>query len=217
MQTFKTTIPSWEPDVAQFFTSDSWPTVANWVSLGLCLAWAWHGTVPVVSWRMKSHHFPEVQTDCIWCEQDNGADTGPTCAHLAMIKIQDQGLFLHVFTGLMMFDVANGKWTFPSMENSMHLSRTVQELQWWQRVFWNSSFRLRLRVLNLMAMFDTMSGPLSKHHVAQREVVASFFFNLSCEDWGEIGQKLIGSDVFISHWGPFFFGFGFDALWWLYC
>ena len=42
---------------------------------------------------------------------------------------QDQGLFLHVFTGLMMFDVANGTWTFPSMENSMHLSRTVQELQ----------------------------------------------------------------------------------------
>ena len=43
-------------------------------------------------------------------------------------------------------------------------------------------FLVSLRVLNLMAMFDTMSGPLSRHHVAQRQVVAALFANLSCED-----------------------------------
>ena len=86
MQIFETTIPSWGPDVAQFFTSDSWPTVANWLPTEWVLGFVWldlHGMVP---WRMKSHHFPEVQTDCVWCEQDNGADTGPACAHLAMMK-----------------------------------------------------------------------------------------------------------------------------------
>ena len=62
-------------------------------------------------------------------------------------------------------------------------------------------FLVSLRVLNLMAMFDTMSGPLSRYHVAQRQVVAALFFNLSYEDGGKIGQKLIGSDAFISHWG----------------
>ena len=44
-------------------------------------------------------------------------------------------------------------------------------------------FLVSLRVLNLMAMFGTMSGPLSKQHGAQRRVVASLFFDFSCEDW----------------------------------
>ena len=121
-----------------------------------------HGMV--VSSRMKSHHFPEVQTDCIWCEQDNGADTGPTCAPLAMITIK---------ACFCWFDdvwVAIGKWTFWVYRES----DTFESLGTWSAVMTTCllEFLISLRVLNLMAMFDTMSGPLSKHHGERREGVA---------------------------------------------
>ena len=154
MQTCKTTIPSWAPDVARIFTSDSWPfPYLHYFAFAYAAFHTWRLHVALVR-RVsvfEGCHYTNTQKFKLTASDanSNGAD----------ILLRGLGVL----------------W----------ILSCLCRVQWWHSVFWNSSFRLGFF---LMAMFDTMSGPLSTYKS----------FTLANEDSGEIGQKLISFDAIAS-------------------
>jgi len=160
MQTCKTTIPSWAPDVARIFTSDSWPfPYLHYFAFAYAAFHTWRLHVALVR-RVsvfEGCHYTNTQKFKLTASDanSNGAD----------ILLRGLGVL----------------W----------ILSCLCRVQWWHCVFWNSSFRLGFV---LMAMFDTMSGPLSTYNTCassggRRCVVV--LTGVAYANSGEIGQKLI--------------------------